>query len=138
MDRDGGFLVRDSKHGGANSPFTLTVYNNGKVFNINIRNRPDGRIALGKEKPEENVSQYFRWIHSVKFYVQTYPNVEYMVEHHMIESLKLTAGDTGTEHSKTTLNFWPDKNKLWVYDVNKKKTKETKFNGKQLQNWKIV
>jgi len=96
LDRDGGFLVRDSKHGGANSPFTLTVYNNGKVFNINIRNRPDGRIALGKEKPEEN----------------TYPNVEYMVEHHMIESLKLTAGDTGTEHSKTTLNFWPDKNKL--------------------------
>jgi len=96
LDRDGGFLVRDSKHGGANSPFTLTVYNNGKVFNINIRNRPDGRVALGKEKPEEN----------------TYPDVEYMVEHHMIESLKLTAGDTGTEHSKTTLNFWPDKNKL--------------------------
>ena len=33
----GAFLVRDSKHGGANSPFTLSVLNHGKVFNINIR-----------------------------------------------------------------------------------------------------
>ena len=56
MNRDGGFVVRDSKHGGADSPYTLTVHNNNKVFNINIRIRPDGMIALGKEKVEENVS----------------------------------------------------------------------------------
>ena len=49
-------MVRDSKHGGADSPYTLTVHNNNKVFNINIRIRPDGMIALGKEKVEENVS----------------------------------------------------------------------------------
>ena len=49
-------MVRDSKHGGADSPYTLTVHNNNKVFNINIRIRPDGLIALGKEKVEENVS----------------------------------------------------------------------------------
>ena len=48
--------MRDSKHGGADSPYTLTVHNNNKVFNINIRIRPDGMIALGKEKVEENVS----------------------------------------------------------------------------------
>ena len=56
VNRDGGFVVRDSKHGGADSPYTLTVHNNNKVFNINIRIRPDGMIALGKEKVEENVS----------------------------------------------------------------------------------
>ena len=47
--------MRDSKHGGEDSPFTLTVYNNNKVFNINIRFRPDAKIALGKEKLEESV-----------------------------------------------------------------------------------
>ena len=55
VNRDGGFVVRDSKHGGVDSPYTLTVYNNNKVFNINIRIRLDGKIALGKEKLEENV-----------------------------------------------------------------------------------
>ena len=47
--------MRDSKHGGEDSPYTLTVYNNNKVFNINIRFRPDSKIALGKEKLEESV-----------------------------------------------------------------------------------
>ena len=56
VNSNGGFLVRESKHGGANSPFTLTVFNQGTVFNINIRLRPDGFFALGKEKTEENVS----------------------------------------------------------------------------------
>eukprot|EP00090_Calanus_glacialis_P019699 TRINITY_DN30207_c0_g1_i9.p1 TRINITY_DN30207_c0_g1~~TRINITY_DN30207_c0_g1_i9.p1 ORF type:complete len:747 (-),score=240.74 TRINITY_DN30207_c0_g1_i9:43-2283(-) len=93
LNRDGGFVVRDSKHGGADSLYTLTVHNNNKVFNINIRIRPDGVIALGKEKLEEN----------------TYPSVVTMVEHHQLEPLKLTAGDSGTEHSKTTLNYWPKK-----------------------------
>ena len=27
LGRDGGFLVRDSKHGGPDSPFTLTLFN---------------------------------------------------------------------------------------------------------------
>ena len=55
VNRDGGFVVRDSKHGGQDSPYTLTVHNNNKVFNINIRIRPDGKIALGKEKLDEKV-----------------------------------------------------------------------------------
>ena len=55
MNSDGGFLVRSSKHGGPDSPFTLSVYNQGRVFNINIRTRPDGLLALGKEKADENV-----------------------------------------------------------------------------------
>merc|ERR1711874_747311 len=90
LNRDGGFVVRDSKHGGQDSPYTLTVYNNNKVFNINIRVRKDRMISLGKEKVDEEV----------------YPSIERMVEHHTMHSLKLTAGDTGTQHSSTTLNYW--------------------------------
>ena len=59
VNKDGGFVVRDSKHGGQDSPYTLTVYNNNKVFNINIRTRPDGKIALGKEKVDEQVFQEY-------------------------------------------------------------------------------
>ena len=55
MNKNGGFIVRDSIHGGAESPFTLTVLNEGKVFNINIRVKEDGQVALGKEKLDENV-----------------------------------------------------------------------------------
>ena len=55
VNKNGGFLVRDSKHGGAESPYTLTVFNEGKLFNINIRVKQDGQVALGKEKFEENV-----------------------------------------------------------------------------------
>ena len=47
--------MRDSKLGGVDSPFTLTVFNNNKVFNINIRTRTDGKVALGKEKLDESV-----------------------------------------------------------------------------------
>jgi len=92
LSKDGGFVVRDSKHGGKDSPYTLTVYNNNKVFNINIRTRSDGKISLGKEKIDE----------------QVYPSIRNMVEHHTIQPLKLTAGDTGTQHSSTTLNCWPE------------------------------
>ena len=55
VNKNGGFIVRDSKYGGADSPFTLTVFNEGKVFNINIRVKQDGQVALGKEKIDENV-----------------------------------------------------------------------------------
>ena len=71
VGENGCFLVRDSRHGGVDSPLTLTLFNNDKVFNISIRLRPDGKVkkkarclllfgnqhmfqvALGKEKPDE-------------------------------------------------------------------------------------
>ena len=56
VNKNGGFLVRDSKHGGVDSPYTLTVLNEGRVFNINIRVKQDGHMALGKEKCDEIVS----------------------------------------------------------------------------------
>jgi len=96
LKQDGGFLIRDSKHGGADSPFTLTIYNQQKVFNINIRLRKDNKIALGKEKPEEMV----------------YSSIPSMVEHHTGDPIKLTSGTNCQEHSKTTLRVWPQNIKL--------------------------
>jgi len=88
---DGCFVVRDSRHGGEDSPLTLTLYNTGKVFNISIRLRPDGQVALGKEKVEE----------------VAYSSVVAMVDHHRAESMTLTAGSSQQEHSKTRLTCWP-------------------------------
>ena len=91
VNKNGGFLVRDSKHGGVDSPFTLTVFHDHKLFNINIRVKGDGLIALGKEKPDEHV----------------YKSVAEMVKNHRTEQLKLTSALQATEDSNTTLNCWP-------------------------------
>jgi hypothetical protein len=55
QDQDGAYLVRESKRAGKSNPFTLTIFHNGRVFHLNIRKRPDGLYALGKEKPREKV-----------------------------------------------------------------------------------
>jgi len=91
VGQNGCFLVRDSRHGGADSPLTLTLFNNDKVFNISIRLRADGKVALGKEKPDE----------------LGYKSVVAMIAHHKIDSLTLTAGSSQQEHSKTRLTEWP-------------------------------
>ena len=54
--KNGCFLVRDSKHGGSNCPYTLSVLNDDRVYNINIRVVSEGNFALGKQKQDENVS----------------------------------------------------------------------------------
>ena len=46
VGKNGCFLVRDSIHGGVDSPLTLTLFNNDKVFNISIRLRADGKVAV--------------------------------------------------------------------------------------------
>ena len=46
VGQNGCSLVRDSRHGGADSPLTLTLFNNDKVFNISIRLREDGKVAV--------------------------------------------------------------------------------------------
>ena len=45
VGENGCFLVRDSRHGGVDSPLTLTLFNNDKVFNISIRLRPDSKVG---------------------------------------------------------------------------------------------
>ena len=56
-DRNGTFVIRDSTHGGKECPFTLTLYNERKVFNINVRIRQDGKYALGRLKDKEQVNK---------------------------------------------------------------------------------
>ena len=53
---EGGYLVRTSKRAGIGSPFSLSIFHDGKCFNLNIRKREDGLFALGKEKEKEKVS----------------------------------------------------------------------------------
>ena len=53
--KDGTFLIRPSKHGGESASFTLSLQYNRRVFHVLIRQRPDGKLALGSEKNDENV-----------------------------------------------------------------------------------
>ena len=55
---DGTFIVRKSKSGGEDSPFTLTLYYQKKIYNLNIRRLMDGRYALGKRKGNEMVRNF--------------------------------------------------------------------------------
>jgi len=49
------FLVRPSAHGGVNHRYTLSVQFEGRIFHISIRQKSDGKIALGNEKIIEQV-----------------------------------------------------------------------------------
>jgi hypothetical protein len=75
QDQDGAYLVRESKRAGKSNPFTLTIFHYGRVFHLNIRKRPDGLYALGKEKPREKVYiiryilSHFYCFHSFKEYL---------------------------------------------------------------------
>lgn len=52
---NGTYLIRPSRRAGSSNPFSLTIFNNSKVLNINVRQRSDGLFALGKEKDKERV-----------------------------------------------------------------------------------
>lgn len=51
------FAVRDNSKGG-DTPYTLVVYFNNKVWNLMIRRRQDQNFALGTPKADEMVSAY--------------------------------------------------------------------------------
>ncbi|XP_071946827.1 uncharacterized protein [Antedon mediterranea] len=51
--RDGAFLVRESKRGGPKNPFTLSLWYNNQVRNLQMRRRDDGKYALGSMKDGE-------------------------------------------------------------------------------------
>ena len=55
---NGKFLVRNSVNGGSDSPYTLTVYHQKRIYNLNIRLLPQGKCVLGKKKINEVVSTY--------------------------------------------------------------------------------
>ncbi|XP_046548294.1 lymphocyte cytosolic protein 2-like [Haliotis rubra] len=51
---DGMYLIRKSKRGGTEQQYTLTIYKQGRVYNLPIRKRnTDGKFALGAPKPNE-------------------------------------------------------------------------------------
>lgn len=53
VGQDGTFLVRKSKQGGDTQPYTLVVLYLGHVYNLKMRLRSDGQVALGEEKADE-------------------------------------------------------------------------------------
>ena len=60
VGKNGCFLVRDSIHGGVDSPLTLTLFNNDKVFNISIRLRSDGKVLYYYKN--FIICECFRWL----------------------------------------------------------------------------
>lgn len=52
---NGQFLVRRSVHGGKESPLTLTVHFEKRIYHLNIRLFPNGKCSLGKKKTNEVV-----------------------------------------------------------------------------------
>lgn len=61
INTDGVYLVRRSKRAGLSSPYTLTLYHNGRIFHLNVRRRADGLYALGMEKYKEKVMTAVLW-----------------------------------------------------------------------------
>jgi hypothetical protein len=57
VSQDGSFIVRRSERGGAASPYTLTVFQGGRVYNLHIRLKSNNKYALGTEKADELVSK---------------------------------------------------------------------------------
>lgn len=73
---DGMFLVRPSTRTG--NPLTLTLKEDGRPYNINIRLRPDQRFALGVAKSQE----------------QTFTSIDEMINTYKREPIKLKNGKT--------------------------------------------
>ena len=65
----GGFLVRDSKHGGTGSPHTLTVLSGARLYNINIRYK-------------NSTEQYSTVQYSVQYSTVQYMLVQYSTVQH--------------------------------------------------------
>lgn len=86
---DGYFLIRPSSQ--SQNPLTLTLWYNQRVYNISVRQRKDGRIALGFEKPDE----------------QSFSSIEEMVTNYQSENLLLFSRNERT--GRTVLKNSPPK-----------------------------
>lgn len=53
--QNGCYLIRKSKKGGETKPYTLAIFYESQVFNLNIRKKPNHQYALGMAKPGEQV-----------------------------------------------------------------------------------
>ncbi|PSN34741.1 hypothetical protein C0J52_23122 [Blattella germanica] len=86
---DGSFLVRPSSQ--SQNALTLTLWYNGRIYNINVRHRTDGRYALGTEKPKE----------------QSFTSIEELVYNYQSEKLVLYSG--GEKTGRALLKSSPPK-----------------------------
>ncbi|XP_022244800.1 B-cell linker protein-like isoform X2 [Limulus polyphemus] len=86
QDGDGVYLVRQSRRAGHANPYTLTILFSNRIFHLNLRQRPDGLFALGREKPRE----------------KTFSTVAELISYHQKEPILLTA--RGEPAGKTCLN----------------------------------
>ncbi|GAB6025489.1 hypothetical protein CHUAL_011229 [Chamberlinius hualienensis] len=93
MGKSGSYLVRESRRAGECNPFTLTLYYNTIISHLNIRRRPDGTFALGKEKENE----------------KTFTSVQELVAHHQTEQILLTS--RGQAIGKVNLVQYPSTNR---------------------------
>ncbi|XP_063435132.1 B-cell linker protein-like isoform X3 [Mytilus trossulus] len=74
---NGSFLLRKSTKGGNNQPYTLMVLYNDHIYNLKIRERNDGRMAIGEEKPDE----------------MSFMTVENLIKHHQSNDVILVHKD---------------------------------------------
>ena len=47
--------MRESKRGGADSPYAISVVHSREIFHVLVRKRDDGKMAVGKPKFREKV-----------------------------------------------------------------------------------
>ncbi|XP_040079623.1 B-cell linker protein isoform X1 [Ixodes scapularis] len=95
---NGAYLVRVSRRGGDNNPYTLSIYYQDRLFHLNIRRRTDNTYALGTEKPLE----------------KTFASILDLIEYHQHEPIILTsrgrpAGQTTLTVSPTPSRFEPSR-----------------------------
>ncbi|XP_064465905.1 lymphocyte cytosolic protein 2-like isoform X2 [Ornithodoros turicata] len=86
---DGAYLVRVSKRGGDNNPYTLSIFYKDRIFHLNIRRRNDNTYALGTEKPME----------------KTFTSIPELIEYHQQEPIILTS--KGRPAGQTSLVVTP-------------------------------
>lgn len=93
VGNDGTFLIRESTKQGHIQPYTMMVLFQNNIYNLKIRVRPDGKMALGEEKPDE----------------MSFMDVQKLVKYHR-ETEVILVGNTG-QH-KTLLKCSPPQNAL--------------------------
>ncbi|XP_013401582.1 pollen-specific leucine-rich repeat extensin-like protein 1 [Lingula anatina] len=89
LGTNGSFLVRLSKKGGPTSPYSLSLFHEGRVWNLHIRKKADASFALGNEKPNE----------------LSFPSVSELISYHQTNPLVLAGAQSG----QTQLRNTPDK-----------------------------
>jgi SH2 domain len=62
LNQEGAFVIRESTSGRQQQPYTMCLFHDGTVFTLMIRRKPNGKLALGSEKPLEEVGALVNWI----------------------------------------------------------------------------